>query len=101
MAGTETKSKLCLGLEPTWLGLKPSQNPQCLVSGPNETRVLGVSWQKELSERQSDRLEVDLFRFREKQALQIFGGKAFRAEQPTSAKSLRWEESLRINLLIN
>lgn len=62
MAGTETKSKLCLGLEPTWLGLKPSQNPQCLVSGPNETRVLGVSWQKELSERQSDRLEVDSFR---------------------------------------
>ena len=33
-----------------------------LVSGLNEARVLDVSSQKELSERQSDREEVDLFR---------------------------------------
>ena len=31
------------------------------------------------------------------QALQIFGGKAFRAEQPASAKSLRWEESFDVS----
>ena len=65
---------LGLGLEPTWLGLKPSQNPAwdlnpcgCnlnsakthglpteitdLVSGPNEAQVLDVSSQKEFSER--------------------------------------------------
>ena len=37
------------------LGLKPSQNPWYLVSGPNEAQVLDVSLQKEVSERQSDR----------------------------------------------
>ena len=52
-----------LGLEPTWLALKPRQNPQYLVSGPIEAQVLDVSSQKEFSERQSDRDEVDLFRF--------------------------------------
>ena len=83
MAGTETESKPYLGLEPTWLGLKPSQNPQCLVSGPNETRVLDVSWQKELSERQSDRLEVDLFRFREKHAPQTECGPLQRTSAAT------------------
>ena len=63
MAGTRTRQnpvwdlspKPCLGLEPTWLGLKPSQNPQYLVSGLNEAQVLDVSSQKEFSERQSDR----------------------------------------------
>ena len=54
-AGTRTQPKPCLALEPTWLGLKPSQNPQYLISGANETQVLNVSLQKELSERQSDR----------------------------------------------
>ena len=43
------------GLELMWLVLKPSQNPQYLVSGLNEAQVLDVSWQKEFSERQSDR----------------------------------------------
>ena len=37
---------LRLGLEPPWLGLEPSQNPQYLVSGPNEAQVLDVSSQK-------------------------------------------------------
>ena len=37
---------LRLGFEPMWLGLKPSQNPRYLVSGPNEARVLNVSLQK-------------------------------------------------------
>ena len=46
---------LRLGLEPMWLGLEPSQNPQWLVSGPNEAEVLDVLSQKEFSERQSDR----------------------------------------------
>ena len=55
MAGTQTQSKPCFGLEPTWLGLEPSQNPQYLVSGPNEAQVLDVSSQKEFSERQSVR----------------------------------------------
>ena len=41
-----------------------------MVSGLNEAQVLDASSQKELSERQSDRLEVDLFRFREKHAPQ-------------------------------
>ena len=50
--GTQTQPKPCLGLEPTWLGLKPSQNSQYLVSGPNEAQVLDVSLQKEFSERQ-------------------------------------------------
>ena len=43
------------GLEPMWLGLESSQNPQYLVSGPNEAQVLDISLQKEFSERQSDR----------------------------------------------
>ena len=43
------------GLKLMWLVLKPSQNPQYLVSGLNEAQVLDVSWQKEFSERQSDR----------------------------------------------
>ena len=55
MAGTQTQSKPCFGLETTWLGLEPSQNPQYLVSGPNEAQVLDVSLQTEFSERQSDR----------------------------------------------
>ena len=46
---------LRLGLEPMWLGLKPSQKPQYLVSGPNEAHGLDISLQKEFSERQSDR----------------------------------------------
>ena len=33
-----------------------------LVLGPGEAQVLDVSSQKEFSERQNDRLEVDLFR---------------------------------------
>jgi len=33
-----------------------------VVSGPNEAQVLDVSLQKEISERQSDTKEVDLFR---------------------------------------
>ena len=44
-----------LGRESRWLGLKPSQNPQYLVSGPNEVQVLDVSLQKEFTEGQSDR----------------------------------------------
>ena len=28
---------------PMWLGLKPSQNPWYLVSGPNESQVLDAS----------------------------------------------------------
>ena len=74
-----------MGLEPMQPGLKPGQNPDWdsnphgrdlnlakthslpteithLVSGVNEAQVLDVSSQKEFSERQSDRLEVDLFR---------------------------------------
>ena len=39
MVGTQTQSKPFLGLASTWLGLKPSQNPQYLVSGPNEAQV--------------------------------------------------------------
>ena len=42
---------LRLELEPTWLGLKPSQNPLYLVSSPNEARVLDVSSQTEFCER--------------------------------------------------
>ena len=45
--GTQTQTKPCLGLEPTWLRLKASYNPQYLVSGPNEAQVFGVSSQKE------------------------------------------------------
>ena len=68
MAGTQTQSKPCFGLEPTWLGLEPNQNPaldlnahgwdsnpQYLVLGHKEAQVLDVSSQKEFSERQSDR----------------------------------------------
>ena len=33
-----------------------------LILGPGEAQVLDVSSQKEFSERQNDRLEVDLFR---------------------------------------
>ena len=51
MAGTRTKPEPCLGL-------KPSQNPQYLVSGPSEAQVLDVSSQKELSERESDKSQV-------------------------------------------
>jgi len=54
MAGTRTQPKPCLGLQPMWLGLEPSQNPQYLVLGPNEAQVLDVFSQKEFSERQSD-----------------------------------------------
>ena len=62
---TWTWLKSCLGLEPMWLELKPSQNPWYLVSGPNEAQIFDISSQKEFSEK-SDRWEVDLFRFREK-----------------------------------
>ena len=55
LAWDSNEAKLCLGLKPTWLGLKPSQNPWYLVSGLNEAQVLDVSPQKELSRRQSDR----------------------------------------------
>ena len=52
-AGARTQPKPCLGLEPMWLGLRPSQNPQYLVSGPNEAHcrknsvrdtVIGKRW---------------------------------------------------------
>ena len=52
------------------LGLEPSQNLQCLVSGPKEAQVLDVSLQKEVIEIESRRQEVDLFRFREKHSPQ-------------------------------
>ena len=55
VVGTQTQSKPCLGLKPTWRGLEPSQNPQYLVSGPNKAQVLDVSLQKEFSEMQSVR----------------------------------------------
>ena len=50
------------------LELKPSQNPWFVVSGPNEAQVLDVSLQKEFSEGQSDRYEMDLLRYREREA---------------------------------
>ena len=50
MAGTWTQPKSRLGLEPMWLRLEPSQNPQYLVLGPNEPQILHVSSQKEFSE---------------------------------------------------
>ena len=53
--GTRTQPESCLGLEPTWLGFEPRQNPQYLVSGPNEAQVLDVSSQKEFRERQRDK----------------------------------------------
>ena len=65
-----------------WLGLKPSQNPQYLVSGPNEAEVLDISSQKEFSERQSDRSEVDLFRYREKHTAQTECVPSQRATRP-------------------
>ena len=46
---------LQLRLKPMWLGLKPSQNPQYLVSGPNVAQVLDALLLKEFSERQSNR----------------------------------------------
>ena len=49
--GTRTQPKPSFGLEPTWLGLKPSENPQYLVSGSNEAQVPDVSLQKEFSEK--------------------------------------------------
>ena len=67
LTGIEGESEtvyLRWGLELMWLVLKPSQNPQYLVSGLNEAQVLffffeaqvlDVSCQKEFSERQSDR----------------------------------------------
>ena len=58
LTGIESESEtvyLRWGLELMWLVLKPSQNPQDLVSGLTEAQVLDVSWQKEFSERQSDR----------------------------------------------
>ena len=36
------------------MGLEPSQNPQCLTSGPNEAQVLDGSLQK-FSERHKDK----------------------------------------------
>ena len=61
---TWTWLKSCLGLEPMWLELKPSQKPWYLVSGPNEAQIFDISSQKEFSEK-NGRWEVDLFRFRE------------------------------------
>ena len=46
---------LRLGLETHLAGLEAGQNPQHLVSEPNEGQVLDVPSQKEFSERQSDR----------------------------------------------
>ena len=75
VAGTQTWPKPCLGLKPTWLGLKPSQNPVCdlnpqslirithLMSGLTEAQVLCVSEQKGFSKRQGDRQEVDLLTY--------------------------------------
>ena len=51
----KTQPKPILGLEPMWLGLESSQNPQYLVSGPDRAQVLDISWQKEFTERHSDR----------------------------------------------
>ena len=59
---------LRLGLEPTWPALEPAKSHGLptqftdLVSGPSEAQVLDVSLQREVSERRSDRKEVDLFR---------------------------------------
>ena len=49
--GTQIQPKPCLELKYTWLGLKPSQNPWYLVSGPNEARVIDVSSQKEFGKK--------------------------------------------------
>ena len=74
MARAQSQPKPSLGLKPTWLGLELSQNPQHLVSGPSEVQILDVSSQKEFSERESDREEVGLFRFREKHTPQTMCG---------------------------
>ena len=68
---------LRMRLDPTVARLKLSQNPQYLVSGPNEAQVFDVSFQREFSERQNDRLEVGLFR--EKHTPQIECGPSQRA----------------------
>ena len=62
-----TLPKPSLEVKPRWLGLEGGQNSlSCeiihLVSGPNEAQALDVSSQKEFSERQSGREEVDLFK---------------------------------------
>ena len=81
------------GLEPIYwdlspakpsLGLEPSPNPWYLASGLNKAQVLDVSSQKEFSERQSDREEVDLFRFREKHTSQTECG-------PSQRVSTAWK----------
>ena len=71
--GVETM-QLRLGLEPTCWDSSPAKTQigtwthgllteiTHLVSGLNEAQVLNVSSQKEFSERQSDKEEVDLFR---------------------------------------
>ena len=51
-----------------------------MVSGSNEAQVLDVSSQDEFNERQSDRYEVDLFRYREKQTSQTECGPSQRAK---------------------
>ena len=58
LTGIESESEtvyLRWGLELMWLVLKPSQNPQYLVLGPNKAQILDVSLQKEFSERHNDR----------------------------------------------
>ena len=40
MSGTRLQPEPSLGLEPTWLELKPDQNPWYLVAGPNKAQVL-------------------------------------------------------------
>ena len=41
--GWDSNQAKSLGIEPTWMGLKPSQNPHYLVSGANEAQVLDAS----------------------------------------------------------
>ena len=57
MSSLSEKIKLRNSCETIYLrlGLKPSQNPQYLVSGLNEAQVLGVLLKKKFSERQNDR----------------------------------------------
>ena len=57
MSSLSEKIKLRNSCETVYLslGLKPSQNPQYLVSGLNETQILGVLLQEKFSERQNDR----------------------------------------------
>ena len=87
--GTWTQPKPSFGLEAMWVGLKSSQNPQYLVSGPSEAQVLDVLSQKEFSERQSDRYKVDLFRFREKHTPQTECGPSQRASAQQS-RNVSW-----------